>query len=93
MIFSDTDKNRLSASPLAEKELSRGQIRMHGNGMRSFKIIERQTESLFDRNAFMNIFFDLKRNNLGVGGNIFVDVPSGILENRFQFHKIVDIPV
>ena len=93
VFIGQADKNRLSAAFLSQKDPARSQIGVHGYGMRTFKIIDRQAEGLFDGMTLRYVFFDLKRNNFRVGGYVFGDHHSAVFQFLFELLKIVDITV
>ncbi len=66
---------------------------MHGYGMRPLEIIHSQTKSFLYIKTLLNILSHLKRNNLGIGGNILVYNTTISFIFFFQFKIIIDIPV
>ena len=66
MIRPQADEKGLATSLQREKDFSRGQIRMHGNGMRAFKIIDCQAECFFNAVALFQVGGQVYGNNLGV---------------------------
>ena len=48
MVLGKSHKQGLTTSPLGQKQFPRRPVRMHGDGMRAFEIIDGQTEGLFN---------------------------------------------
>ena len=80
MIPGQSDKNRLTTAFLGQKYPTGSQIGVHRDGMRSFEIADRPSESLFHIMAHPDIRLDVKRDNFRVGGNISVnEVSPGLI--------------
>ena len=93
MIRGDSNKKSLAAAFLGEKNLSRGQIRMHGDGMGAFKVIYRHPESFIDWMTLLIILVDDQWNYFGIRGDIFMNPIPGKLEFTFQIQIVIDISI
>ena len=93
MILCQADEDRLTAPALCKKKLSRRQAGMHGDSMGALKVVDRQTKGFIKIVAILNVFLDLQRDDLGVGGDLFGDLSSRAFQFLFEFLKIINIPI
>src|SRR5210317_1090763 len=66
---------------------------MHGYGMGSFKIVDRQPKGLLNCLALLEILLDLKGNHLRVGGDVAVDPVAIAIEFGLKLLIVIDIAV
>ena len=86
MIRSDSYKKCLAAAFLGQKNFAGGQIRVHGDGMGAFKIIDRQPKGFIDGRTLAQIFSDHQRDDLAApfvldqidqGGRVLAVINNG----------------
>ncbi len=66
---------------------------MHGNGMGTFKIIDRSTEGLANVMALLHIVLHLEGDNFGIRCNGIRNGAGLIFVNLFQTLEIIDISI
>ena len=93
MVPGQSDEHGLAAAFLGQEKLSRGQVRVHGDGVGPLEIVNGQAEGLGDVGAGAQVVFDQQRDDFGVRGNRRGNRSSGCLHGRFEFKVVVDIAV
>jgi hypothetical protein len=93
MVVGQPHENGLAAAPLGQEKFTRGQVRMHGDGVGSLEIVYRQPEGLGHVDAGSQVVLDLQRDDLGVRGDRGWNPAPGGFHGRFEFDIVVDVAV
>jgi hypothetical protein len=93
MVVGQPHENGLAAAPLGHEKFTRGQVRVHGDGVGSLEIVYRQPEGLGHVDAGSQVVLDLQRDNLGVRGDWGWNPAPGGFHGRFEFDIVVDVAV
>jgi len=89
----DSHVEGLTASPEGEVDLSRRQVADHRNGVGSFEIVHGEAKGLIQRMPFLEVFFDLKRDDLRVRRQFRGDEIAAGFQRGPQRLVVVDIAV
>jgi hypothetical protein len=79
--------------PRWARKICRGQVGVHGDGVGSLEIVDRQPEGLGHIDAGSQVVLDLQRDDLGVRGDRIGNPAPGCFHGRFQFQIVVDVAV
>ncbi len=93
VIVSDSDEQGLAAAPSCKKELSRGKVRVHADGMGAMEIVDSQSKGLVNCLTLPEIMFYLEGNNLGVCGYFRCDGIVPVFIVVLKLKEIIDISV